>query len=258
MGKISCNVIRDILPLYVDDVLSDDSRALVDEHLSGCDACRQALDKMREPLTLPAFQDVQKQDQQTLHRLKRNLWKILITTTACAVLLALIFPLFVWLSSFSLSLEKAIQRLPEPFEVGDVLLTEEIEAGTFFVCSTNKNNPTLLQSAIIEKKGPLYRNRKLSGYLLLETPEALEPGDLRISLHTSFYTRQNPQKYIIMGVIRDDSVQTVVYQGQILKEMDYHGVRLCYGSGSVDTNLGNSGQYALYDANGNPLEPWME
>ena len=29
MGKINCNVIQDILPLYIDDTVSDDTKELV-------------------------------------------------------------------------------------------------------------------------------------------------------------------------------------------------------------------------------------
>ena len=39
MAKITCDVVKDLLPLYVDDVLSGDSRALVEEHLKTCDEC---------------------------------------------------------------------------------------------------------------------------------------------------------------------------------------------------------------------------
>ena len=33
MKQISCNVIKDILPLYLDDVVSQDTREMVEEHL---------------------------------------------------------------------------------------------------------------------------------------------------------------------------------------------------------------------------------
>ena len=35
--KINCRVIRDILPLYVDGVVSEDTSALVEEHLTECE-----------------------------------------------------------------------------------------------------------------------------------------------------------------------------------------------------------------------------
>ena len=36
--KITCNIIEDLLPLYVDDMVSEDSRKLVEEHLKECQA----------------------------------------------------------------------------------------------------------------------------------------------------------------------------------------------------------------------------
>ena len=50
MDKISCNVINDILPLYADDVVSEDTRKLVNEHLSGCRECSQRLSDIRSDI----------------------------------------------------------------------------------------------------------------------------------------------------------------------------------------------------------------
>ena len=41
--KLSCNVIRDLLPLYAENLTSEESNALVDEHLCGCDECAKQL-----------------------------------------------------------------------------------------------------------------------------------------------------------------------------------------------------------------------
>lgn len=48
--NISCEIIRDLLPLYVDDVCSDDSRALVDCHLQQCENCKTELNDMKGDL----------------------------------------------------------------------------------------------------------------------------------------------------------------------------------------------------------------
>ena len=45
--KITCEVIQDLLPLYVDDAVSGDSRALVEEHLQNCSECRKAEEQLR-------------------------------------------------------------------------------------------------------------------------------------------------------------------------------------------------------------------
>ena len=44
--KMSCNIIEDLLPLYVDDMVSEDSRKLVEEHLKECPACRKMQEEM--------------------------------------------------------------------------------------------------------------------------------------------------------------------------------------------------------------------
>ncbi|MGN1002306.1 MAG: anti-sigma factor family protein [Oscillospiraceae bacterium] len=47
--KMDCQVIGDLLALYAEDMLSERSRELVDEHLAECPACREALERMRRP-----------------------------------------------------------------------------------------------------------------------------------------------------------------------------------------------------------------
>lgn len=45
--KITCDVIQDLLPLYVDDAVSEDSRILVEEHLKDCDTCKKEEEQLR-------------------------------------------------------------------------------------------------------------------------------------------------------------------------------------------------------------------
>ena len=42
-----CEIIRDLLPLYVDEVCSPESRSLVDAHLQECSGCRDYLGQLR-------------------------------------------------------------------------------------------------------------------------------------------------------------------------------------------------------------------
>ena len=46
--KISCDVIRDLLPLYADDACSQDSRRMVDEHLTECAECSGILKRLQD------------------------------------------------------------------------------------------------------------------------------------------------------------------------------------------------------------------
>ena len=53
MSKLNCNVIRDILPLYADEVVCEDTRELVAEHLNECESCRKELDSMQKKVVIP-------------------------------------------------------------------------------------------------------------------------------------------------------------------------------------------------------------
>lgn len=46
--KYSCNLIKDLMPLYHDDVCSDDTKATVEEHLAECVECTNYYHKMCE------------------------------------------------------------------------------------------------------------------------------------------------------------------------------------------------------------------
>ncbi|GEM_PF-1058506 len=48
--KHSCNIVKDLLPLYADDVCSDDTKKLVEEHFEECPSCRTEYQKMKAPL----------------------------------------------------------------------------------------------------------------------------------------------------------------------------------------------------------------
>lgn len=48
----------DILPLYVDEVVSDDTRFLVSEHLEHCADCRKKYKEMKHQITIPIDNDV--------------------------------------------------------------------------------------------------------------------------------------------------------------------------------------------------------
>ena len=51
--NITCDIIRDLLPLYAEDMVSEDSRKLVDGHLCQCDPCTKQLAIMKKVQTLP-------------------------------------------------------------------------------------------------------------------------------------------------------------------------------------------------------------
>ncbi len=41
MNNVSCNVIQDLIPLYIENMCSAESRKMVEKHLAECESCRQ-------------------------------------------------------------------------------------------------------------------------------------------------------------------------------------------------------------------------
>lgn len=48
--KVTCNTIRDLMPSYVDDICSEDSKNLINTHTQTCNQCRELLESMKQPL----------------------------------------------------------------------------------------------------------------------------------------------------------------------------------------------------------------
>lgn len=56
--KVTCNVIKDILPLYLENMLSDDSCTMVEEHIDQCQECKKYLNEMRTFNEMPVDRNI--------------------------------------------------------------------------------------------------------------------------------------------------------------------------------------------------------
>lgn len=66
MVNHECNIVRDLLPLYAEDMVSSETAEFVRRHLSACPACQSELDRLQEgeclamiETTMPAAGDAQ-------------------------------------------------------------------------------------------------------------------------------------------------------------------------------------------------------
>ncbi len=72
MMDISCEVIRDLLPLYHDGVCSEESAKLVETHLQSCPQCREEWKQMQEETTMVKNMDEAKLIWETAQVWKKN------------------------------------------------------------------------------------------------------------------------------------------------------------------------------------------
>ena len=71
MSKVSCNVIRDLLPLDIDGAASEDSKRLVEEHLESCEDCRREKEKLEQ--AVPVATSDQLESGNVIKKLKKKL-----------------------------------------------------------------------------------------------------------------------------------------------------------------------------------------
>lgn len=93
MEKISCNVIQDILPLYIDHAVCDDTKKVVEEHLRECESCRRSYWEIEQDLCLPVVTEGKKSDNEELKQFKkflsrRHLRTIFLAVTGVLIMIA--------------------------------------------------------------------------------------------------------------------------------------------------------------------------
>ncbi len=80
MDKMNCNVIGDLLPLYADDVVSEDTKALVEEHLAECAECKETLNTIKNEIEKKIHEKTAAAERSALWAAKKKLRKKRIIT----------------------------------------------------------------------------------------------------------------------------------------------------------------------------------
>lgn len=98
MMKNECSIIRDILPLYLENMVSEDTAYFVEKHLEKCPECREELKQLRAPAAVQPKPNI---NAAPLRQLKKVLLIKKVQTILCtsAVLLALILSAISYLTA---------------------------------------------------------------------------------------------------------------------------------------------------------------
>ena len=93
--KTECKIVQDLLLGYVDDVLNEESKKVVEKHLSECDICQKRLNEIR--------QDIEKNEitqEKEIDYLKKIRIKSKLKSIGMAIGIILIFLLCIYLINF--------------------------------------------------------------------------------------------------------------------------------------------------------------
>ena len=98
-----CNIIRDLLPLYVENIVSEDTASFVEEHLEGCVKCREELKAVKAAgeieKTCNSTAGIREKEAEPLRALRRKMrrkriWTVLWSFLATLVLVGGVFCMF--------------------------------------------------------------------------------------------------------------------------------------------------------------------
>lgn len=77
--KITCDVIKDILPLYAENMISADTKMIVDEHISSCHDCKKKLSDLNVPVTTIGELNAVPLKKMKNMLFRKKMWTIMIT-----------------------------------------------------------------------------------------------------------------------------------------------------------------------------------
>jgi len=91
---LKCNIVTDLLPSYIDDVLSEETVREVELHLQNCTDCNTVYMKMNAPIDIPITLKT-KGEIDYLKKIKRNtIKKIFIACTSLIIVFAVLTYIF--------------------------------------------------------------------------------------------------------------------------------------------------------------------
>ncbi|MCD8022759.1 MAG: zf-HC2 domain-containing protein [Lachnospiraceae bacterium] len=198
MNGITCEVIRDLLPLYAEGEASTDSNALVEQHLAQCPSCAAKLEELKAPLLVPV-----ETEQRIMERMKRKRRRKKVRSVM-AIVLALL--LLIGLPLLSVWLDMSVK-----LDASDITV-ETLQNGQTRLQLSDKAKGGIL-SAIYTQDEEGNTTMYLS---LTNNPRLIKLAGRLLSLQSSdeFYTRDILlDVYDITWTITDGAVTGMQYNG---------------------------------------------
>ena len=99
MKNETCYLVEDLIPSYIDEVVTDESKKIMDEHFKTCEDCRKKLESMKGDVFVETAQNADLYDKELLKKVSLNVRKKENKTkTAFIVAITLIIGLFVFIN----------------------------------------------------------------------------------------------------------------------------------------------------------------
>ena len=142
MTKIPCEMIKDLLPLYIDGLTSDTTNREIEEHVSTCEACNTVLESMKKDEAggiSASEKESQKKQIDFLKKYRRRL-----RITALSIILAILVVILGVLFSKSF-------LIGEKSEEGQVTYTIEVRGNEVYVTAVPSGSKDAISELSFEE-----------------------------------------------------------------------------------------------------------
>ena len=148
MDSKNCEVICDLIPLYVDNVCSNESRVLIEEHLKDCEACRQLYEAMKTDFEIPDDKEQRQEDAKVIKRVKQRIWieRVVISLLVLLVTGTVMF-------GVTLKLTASHKNMNDVVNLEDVSIEEDEKGNLWLVRSGNATMASLILPEIYSPDG---------------------------------------------------------------------------------------------------------
>lgn len=197
--SISCDIIRDLLPLYHDDVCSADSKEAISEHLKGCETCREELRLIEADLNTPHISPKSEKSIKAVSAAWKKSKKrayvkgTIITTIICALLVGVFFGLTQW---------KVIPVAADVLEVTE--LSQLSDGGIVFHLFVNDNKNLYFTKFTTSEDGCFYLTPMHS---IIETTRTYDIGGF--SQYNVFYPPGHDAEKVHPGITLPSNVKKI-------------------------------------------------
>lgn len=89
-NKISCDVIKDLLPTYLDELTSEESNQMIEAHINKCAECKKTLENMRTPEIDEEQIEIEKKEIDFLKKSRKHLETVLGVTIGLAISIVIV------------------------------------------------------------------------------------------------------------------------------------------------------------------------
>ena len=203
--KYKCGIIKDLIPLYIDDVCSEESRTAVKDHLSECEKCRQYYESVNASDGFTENQneeDIKMADslKNVKTKINRKIRNIIICSAAAVLVFAAVF-----YTLFSIPLKEIdlsdISVSAEVYPIDELGVSEQIDDNSVKISFGEKdtsdvrkitvpsmpNADITLSENVMEKNGYVTAVSWSSPYSIKEIKWAKSPNESGDTLYVKSF-----------------------------------------------------------------------